>query len=268
MRNLINTLSLIFLSLGVMAQCSFTVELQDNWECNALTVQTSDSTYVITDSVDITVVDGNPIIFSTNSCSETSSFTIDYGTIDTITVEGESLSWSWAVNCGALPVELVSFTGRITNKMVKLDWILASQINLKEIILFRNNKVLWTFTNRDEAQMYWQYYDEDPEPGINYYELMFVDHDGSYEYSPLVAVKYDENAIIHLQQDANTHVFRKKEISNAEYKATIYKTDGSLIANSVWLPHNDLIVRLNDPGFYFITLYNDAEQHHYKVFVK
>jgi hypothetical protein len=97
------------------------------------------------------------------------------------------------VESGGLPVELTSFTARLHDQSVKLDWQTASELNNRGFQVERSTDgKRWTDIgfvagHGTTAQaMHYYFYDEKPMSGTNYYRLRQMDFDGWSEYSPIV----------------------------------------------------------------------------------
>jgi hypothetical protein len=99
-----------------------------------------------------------------------------------------------------LPVELEKFTAHLYEKdKVKLEWHTLTEINNDrfEIERSRNGNDFRTLSeikagsNPSEEQFY-QYVDESPFEGVNYYRLKQIDFDGKFDYGPIrsVALKF------------------------------------------------------------------------------
>jgi hypothetical protein len=255
MRNLFILLTSLFCA-NIQAQCTFTVVLDSTWDCNSLVIQTSTDTYVVDDSMDITVVNNAPIIFSTNNCSTTSTFYIYHGEIDTITVEGESLWWAWAINCSTLPVELTSFKVIEEESKVLLIWELASQQNLRYINIIRNGEIIETIENTEETQLYWEYSDNFTIFGESYYQLEFVDYDGYAEFSSIEVITVKEP--IKVSKDGNNYMFSLED-SNEEVIVMIVSMDGKVMKQSVWYTDSDLIITVEGLTFVVLQFKNTKE---------
>lgn len=95
-----------------------------------------------------------------------------------------------------LPVELVEFGATKTGKSILLNWMTASEVNNSGFDIQRSTdgrdwKVIGFengVDNSAEVQNY-NFIDTHPAAGINYYRLKQVDHDGKYDYSPIVSVR-------------------------------------------------------------------------------
>lgn len=100
----------------------------------------------------------------------------------------------------ALPVELLSFTGRNTGTINQLDWSSASEENVSHFEIEKSTDGQEFVTigevaaigNSTEVQTY-DFADTQPSHGFNYYRLNMVDNDGSFEYSNLIQISYNKD---------------------------------------------------------------------------
>ncbi len=94
-----------------------------------------------------------------------------------------------------LPAELDIFSGYIKEKMVVLEWVTLSEINVSHFEIERMTESDNTFisigqikANNTTEKSYYSY--QDPRAtSSNYYRLKIVDLDGSFEYSPIIQIK-------------------------------------------------------------------------------
>lgn len=98
---------------------------------------------------------------------------------------------------GPLPVEILSFTGEKESARVKLSWTTTSEKNTADFIVERSRDAqLFTVLGNRKARGHayasgrYELYDESPFEGMIYYRLKQVDHDGSYNYSSIIAVSF------------------------------------------------------------------------------
>ncbi len=95
---------------------------------------------------------------------------------------------------GTLPVTLLSFNAAWVNDYVRLNWTTANEINSRSVVIERSIDN-GPFTQIGElaaagfsssVQSY-EFIDSFPGTG-NHYRLKFIDRDGNYKYSPVVAL--------------------------------------------------------------------------------
>lgn len=99
-----------------------------------------------------------------------------------------------------LPVELSGFTAQIHDGVVNITWKTLSEVNNDYFILERGSQtaLLHNLTKIDgqgnsTQVVNYLMLDSDPLVGLNYYRLKQVDFDGSYKYSSIVYVYYDNS---------------------------------------------------------------------------
>lgn len=104
------------------------------------------------------------------------------------------LAYSSSNRCSAaLPLELISFEGSVSERNVLLSWSTANEIHHDEIILQRSvSKDDWMELEAFEGQGargQYTYVDEDLDPGVYYYRLEIKDDHGHSEFSKIIAVE-------------------------------------------------------------------------------
>lgn len=118
---------------------------------------------------------------------------------------GFTLDWTGStasLDCAVLPVELLSFEGRMLRKEVELTWSTASEINNDYFLVekstdaenFESIAYVKGAGNSNTLKSYISY-DKKPVIGFNYYRLKQVDYDGKYEYSSIIPVKNDPSLV-------------------------------------------------------------------------
>ena len=105
----------------------------------------------------------------------------------------------------ALPIVLVSFEGEVVNNNVKLNWVVASQVNndyytIEKSLDAYSWEELATLPGAGNINQEMDYtiYDENPIIGHNYYRLTQTDYDGRFEsFRPIaVTLKGERKEII------------------------------------------------------------------------
>lgn len=124
------------------------------------------------------------------TASMTSSFSTKYFTIGSTS------------DHNPLPIELLSFTGKAHQEAILLEWVTAAEINNHFFTLERSfngrdfhivavvaSQAEYGFSNQN---LYYSNLDLQPREGMNYYRLKQTDFDGSYEYSKVIGVLYQQ----------------------------------------------------------------------------
>ena len=143
-------------------------------------------------------------------------------------------------NAVILPVTLMNFDAKTTNRFVKLEWKTATEKNSSHFLLKRsgdgqNFQQLGKIQAAKESLgiLQYQYVDRSPLKGNNYYQLEQFDGDGSKSLSKIIIVNYD------LKEQHVYAYFSKEGILNTVVNAPsqqepvsikIYDTNGRKIA--------------------------------------
>jgi hypothetical protein len=99
----------------------------------------------------------------------------------------KKLEWNHGANFTinvTVPVELVSFTSKIIDRNIELNWTTATETNNKGFELFRNGKLIDFIPGKGttlELQNY-SFIDKNLKNGIYNYRLKQIDFDGSYNF--------------------------------------------------------------------------------------
>jgi Secretion system C-terminal sorting domain len=100
-----------------------------------------------------------------------------------------------------LPVTLINFTARAEGSRALLNWQTATEINNDRFEIERNVDGINFIkigqvagAGNSNSLLSYQYYDEHPEKGNNYYRLRQVDLDGKFNYSPTRLVNFKGNS--------------------------------------------------------------------------
>ena len=101
----------------------------------------------------------------------------------------------------SLPITLLSFTGnQLNNNTNLLEWVTSSEINNNFFTLEHSNNTNEFIAfgtvkgaGNSNTTLFYNFIDEHPFNGINYYRLKQTDFDGKYSYSDIVAVKSNDN---------------------------------------------------------------------------
>ena len=97
-----------------------------------------------------------------------------------------------------VPVELISFEGRMENNTVILSWVTASELNNQGFYIEKSfDKENW-FTisfmkgNGTTTELnHYSFVDKEIKSNTQFYRLKQVDYNGSYEYSKIIEINTD-----------------------------------------------------------------------------
>jgi len=106
----------------------------------------------------------------------------------------------------SLPIELLGFSGRLSDLGVELVWQTANEVNNYGFqIENSSDSKSWQIIDFVEGKgifqevVEYQYTDQKPVSGINYYRLKQVDFNGEFEYSEIITVRNEKNLVNEIQ---------------------------------------------------------------------
>lgn len=173
-------------------------------------------------SVELTITCPGGSNFITNVCETSLATTrvVQFGPYIRATCSGyPMLEWTGYsnANCGGttcagfnmgfspLPVELVLFETRVIEEGIHLKWQTASELNNDKFVIERssNGRDYFPIAEKTgkgtstETHTY-DHVDRSPMVGHNYYRLKQIDFGGTFEFSPVQAVKVEHEDEIHV----------------------------------------------------------------------
>ncbi|MFK7806544.1 MAG: T9SS type A sorting domain-containing protein [Saprospiraceae bacterium] len=175
----------------------------------------------------------------------------------------------------ALPVELSYFRGLLSNGNALLIWGTTIQQNNSGFEIQRKTSNGWETIEfvegegtTDVGQKY-KYLDEDMEVGMNFYRLIMMDINGSYELSEVVMVekkKKKGSLGISMYPNPATNTFM---VTNMEGNATIYNATGTVV-KILEINQSNQSVDVTDlsEGMYYIEFVQGDEARQTKRFYK
>jgi hypothetical protein len=198
---------------------------------------------------------------------------------------GFTLDWTGStasLDCSVLPVELLSFTGRLSGRNVELTWITASESNNDYFLVERSadgieflpiEKVKGAGTTSQTTR--YTILDKNPLTGYSYYRLKQVDFDGAYEFSQIIAIRNDPEevfAIAPVPVSDELTIFYKSE-NSAISLLEIFDTKGKVYySNEIWAGEGNNIFNIDvsalKPGVYFIKISDETGESFYSKLIK
>jgi hypothetical protein len=161
----------------------------------------------------------------------------------------------------ALPVTLVSFSGKPAENRIILNWKTTSELNAHSFEIQRGfnaksfekiGQVRATGTTR-ELSVY-EFNDSLPKPGLNYYRLKQLDRDGTFAYSKTIAVTWDgSNTLTLYPNPASEQIELKLPQSSGVREIVILDSSGKVI-KTIKQPGRVVSVRGLASGLYFMKI--------------
>jgi len=171
-----------------------------------------------------------------------------------------------------LPVELVQFDAKASDKQVKLSWSTSSEFNNDyfEVERSRDGVNFETIdmvqaSNSPNSYNTYQVIDRSPNQGINFYRLNQVDFDGTSSKSEIVSVEFAVNTF---KLNRKAVIGDRIELSynipaNGNYEIQAYSITGQLLySNELNLREgsNDLNFNLESEGVIVVRISNNSQQ--------
>jgi len=163
----------------------------------------------------------------------------------------------------SLPVELTKFQATPTQSNIALNWQTAMELNNDYFSVeksengtdFRSIGEVLGAGSTLEIQNY-NFIDEHPNAGMNYYRLKQVDFNGDFEYSEMVAVEYSKNKSAQFFPNPVRDELAIRTTSN-NTNISIYNVQGQLVRqlSSLTIDGQYLLNMSDlDGGLYFVQL--------------
>lgn len=247
-----------YVEFPITAQAGYTV---------TITSVTYTSRHSPTGVTDVAVYNGNSTNLGTNNqptADLCETFTIDL--TDVVINPGTTVNfrfYGWgSTNSGGnlrlagvsffgtsvLPIELTSFTAKLSGTSVNLNFSTASERNNDYFSIERSsNGYHFSEIGRvkgagdSNVPQVYTFTDDEPLPGKNYYRLRQVDFDGKYAYSPVVSVKTAVESGLTLMpspvQDQMKVVLDKSAREDGQWQ--VFDLNGRLMRSGVFPAESD-----------------------------
>lgn len=180
---------------------------------------------------------------------------------------------------GALPVELLSFTGTTDNAFNYLKWETAKEMNFSHFDVMRSGEnTIYTKLDKvfskgvNGGGAIYNYVDKQPFSGINYYQLHLYDKDGEMNPSNIVELMISPSFSFGLfPNPAKEEVFLTINGAETSIGFALYNVIGQEVANYEWTENMNGLHTINvsslASGTYFYKM-KDGEKTYKGKFVK
>jgi len=177
---------------------------------------------------------------------------------------------------GALPVNWVDFTANIQNTSVLLQWKTAREVNNDHFEVERsiNGSDYTSIGNKEPDKSIndsknYQFTDNAPNTGINYYRIKQVDHDGKFSYSRVAMVNFKVKMGIQITPNPVTDFIMISMDANLN-PATIriFDQGGRLVFNKTNVVLSPIRISVSHlpKGWYVVETQRKDEKHTQKFF--
>ncbi len=145
--------------------------------------------------------------------------------------------------CSPLPVELTTFSGQSKDNTVLLSWVTTSETNNDYFQIERSiDGQQWELIGSVEGngttiiEQSYEFVDHTLFSGNNYYRLKQVDLDGSFSYSKIITVDFQQTHTITIYPnpaDNYLYIQWSNDQNNQDYGYHIYNQFGQLVASGL-----------------------------------
>lgn len=243
MKRIILSALIALFSIASTFACEVVVEVDPNWPCNDLQVCWAGNCVTVSSGDVVDLPNLTEFTFQTGSCTESTYFDIYNmdGSLNThVVITGPNIEYSWSTDCAALPVELSSFYGRIGNKEIELLWSTESEENVDRFDTEfstdgRNFEFAGMVHAENKPTEYRDTYTNLFTEAVVYVRLKMVDSDGTFEYSPVIALDNYQNQ---LPGDIQILNVVGQSLSTPPSSGIYFITDGTWTRKKVSLKSN------------------------------
>jgi len=176
--------------------------------------------------------------------------------------EGDTNGFGY-ITQAVLPVELSSFSATTEKDKVILNWQTAQEINNDYFQIERKtaNNQSWQVIGKEsgagnsDTNIRYDFTDEKPASGINFYRLKQIDFDGQFEYSAMVSVEMRD--IVSIDIFPNPTAAELTIVTPADFtngKIHLYDATGKILISRYVNERNYLNLSNLNTGIYFFRL--------------
>lgn len=163
---------------------------------------------------------------------------------------------------GPLPVSLLSFTGTAKARQHLLEWKTADETAIKAYELELSNdgsnyRTLARIPALGNASNRYDYTNEHPQTGNNYYRLKVLEENGEFRYSNSVLLRYTEAAALQVYPNPAQDKLYIVTNNAGEHPYTIVSSTGQTVKTGVLATSAELDISDLPQGNYLLTC-NDA----------
>lgn len=187
----------------------------------------------------------------------------EYATFSSSPPGGNALNTGVLPDCkitvAVLPIELLSFTGKSIGSSNLLEWKTTTEINNDYFTLERSSNAthfseLGTIpgAGNSNTMLYYNFTDENPLNGVNYYRLKQTDFDGRFSYSNIVALS-NKTTAFSIWNSAET-LFIKGDNENSTSSLKIYNLLGELVLEKYFQENITINTTDFSTGIYLVKI--------------
>ncbi|HLC82725.1 MAG TPA: T9SS type A sorting domain-containing protein [Bacteroidia bacterium] len=169
-----------------------------------------------------------------------------------------------------LPIELISFEAKCTDKKVEISWAVASQNNNDFFTIERTAngfdfEIIGTVDGAGNSNqiIYYSFVDTVPLEGVSYYRLKQTDFNGEYEYYNLLESVCDGSPsfVLYPNPASDKLTMKFNYLKNENYMLIVQDALGRTVQTITNIQSEKIEIEQHDleSGFYFLQLQTDKQ---------
>jgi hypothetical protein len=170
-------------------------------------------------------------------------------------------SFAYTSSTATLPVTLVSFTATKQNRAALLNWTTSSEVNAKDYEIENStNDTKYaqigtvTAAGNSNVTLKYNFTDNAPAAGTNYYRLKMVNDDGSFAYSPIQILNFGSAGIILVYPNPAQDNINVTGVE-AGMQLRVISTDGRILSTKIARGNTEKIfIDQLSKGIYFLQV--------------
>lgn len=188
-------------------------------------------------------------------------------------IDGEVEDYRIEVPDGPLPVTLISFAGKESDKSITLNWNTANERDFShfDILKSADAKEFTSIGAIDgSSRGHYEFKDTAPVNGNNYYRLKMVDTDGSFDLSRVVRVNYETNKTFMVVENPTKGGVFSVNTNAVEPDFELFTTTGSRVgveSRYAEAEHYTLKVKKPGAGLYILKMMSEGKSLTRKIII-
>jgi hypothetical protein len=173
-----------------------------------------------------------------------------------------------------LPVEIVSFSAKSTEKGVLLNWTTASELNNDHFKIQRSsNGKSWEIAGIMPGKgttsniQHYSFLDVEPVMGFSFYRLQQFDFDGKSSYSKTIKVEFTKQLTITLSPVPVIDRLRISGLTGGS-QIMIFQSSGKVVLNKIISDEQEIDLSSVSTGVYFVKVIENGEEKTFKIIKK
>lgn len=188
-------------------------------------------------------------------------------------IDGEVEDYRIEATSGPLPVTLISFAGKESDKSITLNWNAANEKDFShfDILKSADAKEFTSIGAIDgSSRGHYEFTDIAPVNGNNYYRLKMVDSDGSFDVSRVVRVNYETNKTFMIVENPTRGGVFSVNTNAVKPDFELFTTTGSRVgveSRYAEAEHYTLKVKKPGAGLYILKMMSEGKSLTRKIII-